>query len=177
LAEVERRVAALENQSPRAAPPPRGQWWLLDRLAGHTGEGWERDGVAGAIAFGGRVRTPGSGDVMWQVEQPAHAALDGNIEAATTVLAALGHPVRLTLLRALLRGATSLADLMELPDMGTTGQLTHHLRELRAAGLVVSARRNHYAVAPDRVVPVLITIAAALGSISLTDNDEGKEDS
>ena len=39
----------------------------------------------------------------------------------------------------------------------------HHLRELRAAGLVVSQRRNHYAIPAERVVPLLVIVAAALG--------------
>lgn len=57
----------------------------------------------------------------------------------------------------------TLADLQEIPGSGTSGQLHHHLRELRGAGLVVSRRRNDYAIPAERVVPVLVILAAALG--------------
>lgn len=145
-----------------------GQWWLLDHVSRRQGPEWDRDEVSGAIAFGGHVRSRGTGEISWQVEHPAHAMLDA-IGSASTVLAAMGHPVRLELLRALIRGASTLAELRELPDMGTTGRLTHHLGELRSAGLIVSARRNHYALASNRVVPVLVMVAAALGPTALLD--------
>ena len=34
---------------------------------------------------------------------------------------------------------------------------------LASAGLIVQHRRNHYAIPADRVVPVLVAVAAALG--------------
>jgi hypothetical protein len=37
------------------------------------------------------------------------------------------------------------------------------LRELRAAGFVGSHARNRHAIPPDRVVPLLVTVAAAMG--------------
>lgn len=176
LAALEARLSALEGAA--AVNPPRppagaaGQWWILDGLARHDGPAWERADTSGAIAFAGRVHTPGAGDVTWQVEHPAHAPLHLDLAAAAGVLAALGHPVRLALLRALLDGATTVAELNDISGMGTSGQLAHHLRELRAAGLVVSARRNHYAVAPDRVVPILVMIAAAVGPAALLAQQE-----
>lgn len=55
-------------------------------------------------------------------------------------------------------------DLQQIATLGTTGQLQHHLRELRTAGVVEQPRRNDYAVAVDRVVPCLVMIAAAAGT-------------
>ena len=76
----------------------------------------------------------------------------------------LGHPARLRILRQLLRGARTLGELQEaLPDAGSSGRLHRHLRELRAAGLVISRRRNDYAVPAERTVPVRVMLAAALG--------------
>src|SRR5689334_4378883 len=49
-------------------------------------------------------------------------------------LAALGHPVRLRLLLAVLRGATGTAELAEVPGIGTSGRIYHHTRTLTAAG-------------------------------------------
>lgn len=166
VARLQARVAALEASSP--APQPADEsagddWWLLDRLAGHTGPGFRAGESAGSLAYGGRVTTPGAGSVVWQLEHPLPAVLDADLVTAANVLGALGHPLRLEILRRLLLGARTLADLQEIPGAGTAGQLHHHLRELRGANLVVSRRRNDYAVPAERVVPVLVMLAAALG--------------
>ena len=49
-----------------------------------------------------------------------------------------------------------------MPGARTSGQVHHHLRELRSAGLVLAAR-NHFTVVPERVLPVLVAVAAAAG--------------
>lgn len=117
------------------------------------------------LRYGGRVTAPGTGtgSVVWQLEHPLPDVLDADLGVAADVLGALGHPLRLEILRRLLLGARTLADLQEIPGSGTSGQLHHHLRELRGTGLVVSRRRNDYAVPAERVVPVLVILAAALG--------------
>ncbi len=145
---------------PEVAPDP---FWLLDRLARNTGPAFARGEVAGSIAYGGRVRAPGAGELVWQLEHAVPEILEADLGTASAVLAALGHPLRLEILRRLLLGARSLAELQEIPGTGTSGQVHHHLRELRAAGLVVSQRRNHYAISAERVVPLLVIVAAALG--------------
>ncbi len=143
--------------------PDGGTWWLLDQLAQHTGPGFARDDTSGSLAYGGRVTAPGTGSVVWQIEHPLPDVLDADLGVAADVLGALGHPLRLEILRRLLLGARTLAGLQEIPGSGTSGQLHHHLRELRGAGLVVSRRRNDYAIPAERVVPVLVILAAALG--------------
>jgi DNA-binding transcriptional ArsR family regulator len=170
LAEIQRRLGALErtmagDAEPRPPGPslPGDRFWLLERLARNTGPAFSRGEVAGSLAYGGRVRAPGAGELVWQLEHPAPDVLDADLEAVAAVLGALGHPLRLEIVRRLLLGARTLAELQEIPGTGTSGQLQHHLRELRAAGLVTSERRNHYAVPADRVVPLLVMIAAALG--------------
>jgi DNA-binding HxlR family transcriptional regulator len=80
--------------------------------------------------------------------------LSGNI-------AAIGHPVRLLLLHRVLSGAGSVAELQEREPGGTTGQLYHHLRQLVAAGWLRVAARGRYSVPPERVVPLLVILAAA----------------
>ncbi len=160
---LERRVAALEGE-PAPGPEPEGdRWWLLEHLARNAGPAFARDGVAGSVAYGGRVRAPGTGEIVWQMEHPASDVLEGDLDAAAAVLAALGHPVRLNILRRIALGAQTVGELQELAGTGTSGQIHHHLRQLRAAGLIVQQRRNHYAIPADRVVPVLVAVAAALG--------------
>lgn len=148
----------------RAVPAPAERWWLLDKLARNTGAEFTRDGVEGSLAYGGRLRAPGAGEIVWQLEHGVPDVLDADLGAASTVLSALGHPLRLEILRRLLLGAHTLAELQEVSETGTSGQVHRHLRELRATGLVVSQRRNHYAVPPERVVPLLVIVAAALGT-------------
>lgn len=46
-------------------------------------------------------------------------------------------------------------------DIGYTGQLHHHLRQLVAAGWLQSAGRGRYRVPAQRVVPLLAIVAAA----------------
>ena len=65
------------------------------------------------------------------------------------------------LLQAVLGGAHTVRALEALPGLGTTGQIYHHLRELQRAGWLSLARRNHYEVAGERVVPLLVALAAA----------------
>ena len=174
IEQMQARLAVLEaagmSEGARAGaarPPgpavPADPFWLLDRLARNTGEEFERGEVAGSVAYGGRVRAPGSGELVWQLEHSVPDILDADLEAVSDVLAALGHPLRLEILRRLLLGARTLGELQEIEGTGTTGQVHHHLRELRSAGLVVSQRRNDYAIPAERVVPLLVIVAAALG--------------
>ena len=79
----------------------------------------------------------------------------------STTLAALGHPVRLLLLRQVLSGAGTVAELQKRVELGTSGQLYHHLRQLVGAGWLQVAARGRYAVPPERVVPLLVVLAAA----------------
>ena len=158
LAAVEERLAALEGATPERPPARRGTWWLLDNLTSDV----ERDGVGGSVAYGGVTRTPGGGELVWQAEHAVADVLDTDLSSVATVLAALGHPVRLELVRRILLGAHTLTQLQQVPGARTSGQVHHHLRELRSAGLVLAAR-NHFTVVPERVVPVLVSLAAAAG--------------
>jgi hypothetical protein len=163
-ARVEALEAAGKGGSPAPGPALSGeQWWLLDNLARNTGPIFSRGEVHGSLAYGGRVRAPGAGELVWQLEPAVPAVMEADLGAVSAVLGALGHPLRLEILRHLLLGARTLGELQEIPSTGTSGQVHHHLRELRAVGLVVSQRRNHYAIPADRVVPLLVIVAAALG--------------
>lgn len=172
VSELERLVALMwEGHSERQ--PPRSildsdRYWALARLAERTGPEFEKEGVAGSLLYAGRATTPGGGDLIWQAEHPLPGVLEETWENAAGVLAALGNPVRLEIVRRLLLGGVTVQQLQEMPELGTSGQLYHHLRELQAAGLVTQRRRGHYGVAPDKVVPSLIIIAAAASMAAVT---------
>ena len=75
-------------------------------------------------------------------------------------LAALGNPVRLTLLQQILRGASTVNALSEVQGLGTSGQIYHHLRQLTAEGWLHSPSRGVFAVPPTRVVALLAILVA-----------------
>lgn len=164
LDDLERRLAALEA---RAAAPTvaggspdeagrGGAFWALDRLRGLAGED-------GGVLVTGTAPLPGGGRAEWQEGVPAAALLADDWEPAADALAALGSPVRLRLLQAVLTGtATTAGALTDLPGVGTTGQTNHHLRRLVTAGWLrpaVGAGRGTYEVPLPRVVPLLAVLA------------------
>jgi DNA-binding transcriptional ArsR family regulator len=172
VTELERRVAVLEDgrggRTPQRPIVDTDKFWALARLAERTGPEFDKEGVAGSLLFAGRATTPGGGDLIWQAEHPLPAVLAEGWEDAAVVLAALGNPVRLEIVRTLLLGGETIQELQEIPGLGTSGQLYHHLRDLQSAGLVTQRRRGRYGVAADKVVPALIIIAAAENMAAVT---------
>ncbi len=133
-------------------------FWVLTGLRQRLGavEG-------GGITYAGTVETPG-GSVEWQYGLPTETLLaldEGAIESASSRLAALGHPIRLRLMLAVVRGISSPAELAALDGMGTSGQIYHHLRTLTAAGWLRSAGRSRLEVPAERLVPLLVAVTAA----------------
>jgi DNA-binding transcriptional ArsR family regulator len=172
VSELERRVALIADgrgeHQPRHPIVDTQRYWALARLAERTGPEFEKDGVAGSLLYAGRATTPGGGDLIWQAEHPLPGVLAERWEDAAGVLAALGNPVRLEIVRRLLLGGETVQELQEIPELGTSGQLYHHLRDLQSAGLVTQRRRGRYGVAADKVVPSLIIIAAAASMAAVT---------
>jgi len=165
LEEVEQRLEALEARlaktRPAGAPPPDqdDRFWALSGLKDRTGE-------RGAVVFAGALTTQDGAGYEWQHGMLADDLL-GELAAAedatrfTDVLAALAQPVRLRLLLAVLNGRHTSAELGSIDGSGTTGQLYHHLRQLVAAGWLRSAGRGRYQIPPERVIPLLVALAAA----------------
>ncbi|WP_422772010.1 ArsR/SmtB family transcription factor [Plantactinospora sp. WMMC1484] len=168
VAELERRMAALEERVQPAAdapgpppPPAEGAFWALDGLKARLTEyGAEQ----GAVLYTGSVRLPTHERYDWQYGLPTETVLEteeGEWTEVAESFAALGHPVRLRLLREILAGRRTAAELTELDGLGTTGQLYHHLRQLVAAGWLHSPGRARYEVPAGRVVPLLVAITIA----------------
>lgn len=133
---------------------------------------WALDGLrvrlppegAGAVLFTGFVALPTGEHYEWQhgarVEDLVPAEFDQDWTESAACLAALGHPVRLQLLHAILHGTRTASELTELGGVGTSGQIYHHLRQLTAAGWLRASSRGRYTVPPERVVPLLTVLAA-----------------
>lgn len=161
LAALEARVAELERPG-RADTAAAGanyaeHFFVLEALK-------ERGGDDGAIVFAGVVPVEGAPEpVQWQygssvedIENLDWSALAGNLDA-------LGHPVRLSILHAVHSGASTVAGLKERAEFGTSGQIYHHVNLLVAAGWLVTRKRGHYAIPPERLVPLMVVLTASRG--------------
>lgn len=165
LAELEQRVARLESATAARSTAPASRaggdtFWALEGLRDRTPED-----TAGAVLLTGLVDLPTGEHYEWQQGHPVtdvlHRELDQDWTGTAASLAALGHPVRLLLLHAILHGTRTAAELTGLDGVGTTGQIYHHLRQLAGAGWLRTTSRGQYAVPPDRVVPLLAVLAAS----------------
>ncbi|MEU3736489.1 MULTISPECIES: helix-turn-helix domain-containing protein [unclassified Streptomyces] len=158
VAELERRMAELESAGPAAPAVGEGDFWALDALkARHP----VSDDADGAVMFTGSVRVPTGHRYEWQYGLLTETVFEGDWAETAESFAALGHPVRLRLLREILGGLRTAADLAALDDVGTTGQIYHHLRQLTGAGWLHTTERGRYEVPAGRVVPLLVVLTAA----------------
>ncbi|WP_316570407.1 ATP-binding protein [Neobacillus sp. YIM B06451] len=99
------------------------------------------------------------------------------------ILAALGNKQRLEIIRTLLIKPKTASELVELLNMGTTGQLYHHLKPLLGSNLISQDERGGaYKVPIERTLPLLLLLSAVTeiydtGSyLSLMDVRENAED-
>ncbi|MFJ9598352.1 ArsR/SmtB family transcription factor [Streptomyces althioticus] len=158
MTELERRIAALEAADRTAPSMGEGDFWALEGLKEQLAELKAADG---GVLFTGAVRLPTGERYDWQHGTLTSDLLTYEWPDAAESLAALGHPVRLRLLREITGGRRTAAELAELDDIGTTGQIYHHLRQLTAAGWLHSTGRGRHEVPAGRVVPLLVALAAA----------------
>ncbi|MFD9720821.1 ArsR/SmtB family transcription factor [Streptomyces sp. NPDC059076] len=161
VAELERRLAALEERDGQEEPVRaggRGDFWALEGLKDRLTQAGAGDG---GVMFTGAVRLPTDERYEWQYGTLTESLWELDWNRAADSFAALGHPVRLRLLREILGGRRTAAELTELDGLGTTGQIYHHLRQLSAAGWLHTVGRGRYEVPPVRVVPLLVALTAA----------------
>lgn len=179
LAELERKVAALESTStgksaalgsapragttavddaPRSATDDGGPgvgedtFWALTGLIDHLGD-------EGGITYTGHTTPPGAeAPVSWQMGLSTPALRELDFAAAAPALAALGHPVRLELLQVIYDGTTTVAELGHDERFGTTGQIYHHVNALAGAGWLENSRRGHWRVPAQRIIPLLTLV-------------------
>lgn len=160
LGRLERRIDALVDHlsgpspdTPPSAPPALPEeFWALNGLK-------DRVPSPGAVLYAGAVDLP-IGHVEYQWGRPTDPLLRADWGERAERVAALGHPLRLSLLRMLLDGERTVAQLVDELDLGSTGVAYHHLNQLQTAGWVTSPRRGVWAVPATRVVPLLAIITA-----------------
>lgn len=159
---VARLEAHIDAQDPQPGPAPvldEERFWALtglqSRLQDHPAT------AAGAVMVVGSLTLPDGAPVAWQQAAGTSGMWETDWSDQAAVFAALGHPVRLTLLRHILSGTQTTAELADVASLGTTGQLHHHLRQLVAAGWVRQVSRGSYEVPAQRVVPLLACLVGA----------------
>ncbi|MGP3956634.1 hypothetical protein ACTWPT_11590 [Nonomuraea sp. 3N208] len=165
IAELERRVALLEEAPARRPPPadapPRpiadAPLDLLDLIRSRAGGEARPDTVmyGGAVTFEDR-------HYMWAMEHAAGEVADAHWARAAALLERLGSGPRLALLAALLKEPRTRRELQEALGETSTGHLYHHLKDLQSAGLLIQPRRGEYAIAPHAVVPLMTIVAVAM---------------
>ncbi len=125
IADLERRIELLEGLR-----RPTEQFGPPEDAA-------ETANDSGTVSDGGEVTL--NGRVVWNIGLVAERILDLPDATGATVLASLGHPARAALVRRLLTGPATVADLQQASGGASTGQLYHHLRTL--AAVLVDRRR------------------------------------
>jgi hypothetical protein len=145
-------VDAARASSAPAASTSGDLFWALDGVK-------QRLDPPGGVVFAGSVAVP-AGPVDWQITLTTEGLLAADWSQAAPSLAALGNATRLGVLQAVVGGADTVAQISSEGGLGSTGQLYHHLGQLVATGWLVAAGRGRYAVPPERVVPLLVVLAA-----------------
>ncbi|PWH06115.1 ArsR family transcriptional regulator [Brachybacterium endophyticum] len=168
IARLEQRIvdlgARLDALEGRPAPDPTtptasgtatdddDPFWALNSLKSRMPE-------PGGVVFAGSV-DPGMGHVEYQWGRPTDPLLRADWAERAERVAALGHPLRLSLLQRLLDGERPVAQLVDELDLASTGVAYHHLNALQGAGWVTSPTRGTWSIPPTRVVPLLAIITA-----------------
>jgi DNA-binding transcriptional ArsR family regulator len=132
--------------------PGSDRFWALTALK-------ERMPAPGGVVYAGSVDV-GLGHVEYQWGRPTDPLLRADWADRAERVAALGHPLRLSLLHRLLEGECTVAQLVDELDLASTGVAYHHLHQLQGAGWVTSPARGTWTVPASRVVPLLTIITA-----------------
>ncbi|MBK0332309.1 helix-turn-helix domain-containing protein [Brachybacterium sp. MASK1Z-5] len=135
-----------------ADPTASDRFWALNALKSQLP-------APGGVVYAGAVDLP-IGHVEYQWGRPTDPLLRADWADRAERVAALGHPLRLSLLQKLLESECTVAQLVNELDLASTGVAYHHLHQLQAAGWVTSPARGTWSVPPTRVVPLLAIITA-----------------
>ncbi|MFC9972948.1 ArsR/SmtB family transcription factor [Spirillospora sp. NPDC127200] len=160
LSTMEKRLRALEARvtelEERLAAAPGGTAGTGGGTGGDAGDHED----TGHVGYGGTARLGGY-EWSWQVTRAPGWLLERPAAPLAAVLQAAGQPARLEVLRLLLTGPRTVAELQSELGLGSTGQLYHHLKALTGAGLVEQTERAVYRLPGRAVFPLLAMLSAA----------------
>lgn len=158
------RVDVLDAQQPTTpavaeSPADSDAFWALAGMQSRLAD--VPSTTDGAVMLVGSLTLPTGAPVSWQQSVGTAGMLETEWTERAAAFAALGHPVRMELLRHILSGVHATADLASIEALGTTGQLHHHLRQLLSAGWVRQSGRGNYEIPAARIVPLLACVLGA----------------
>jgi len=127
-------------------------------------------GTGGSIYFSGYFHNESGGSRWEPQERSVQQLLSADGEKMAKILAALGHIQRLDILRMVLEKPHTGTELVERLNMGTTGQLYHHIKALAGADLLLQEERGgSYTIPPHRTLPLLVLLAAVSELLDTSD--------
>lgn len=100
----------------------------------------------------------------WDMNRSGDILLNMNDDKVAKVLSALASRQRLAILKSILRSPGSAADLVERLNLGTTGQVYHHLKALQSADLITQEERGLFIFKGHRV-PGLIMLLVGVSEM------------
>lgn len=117
----------------------------------------------GYVSGFGYYESPETGKaIRWSMPEASASSLhDVDLDAASRVLAALGHAQRMRIALLLTRRPSSVNEIVDELGMGTTGAAYHHVNVLQGAGIVEAAERGSFNIVPERL-PMLLSVLAGL---------------
>lgn len=154
VAATEARLDALEARPSSDSLAERrglgGDLWAVTELGRQVA-------APGAVMLVGDVVTPDGGRALWQEGRTTSDLLADDWFERAASLASLAHPVRLKIVRLALDGPVTAKELADRDDLGSTGQVYHHLKQLTSAGWL-HARAGRHSVPTERVVPLMAVV-------------------
>jgi DNA gyrase subunit B len=114
------------------------------------------------VSYYGFFETDGQG-FFWDINRSGEVLLGLDDEKVAKVLTALASKQRLAILKSILKKPGSALDLVERLNLGTTGQVYHHLKALLSADLVMQEERGLYCFKGHRVSGLLMLLAGVVG--------------
>jgi DNA gyrase subunit B len=124
----------------------------------------------GGVFYSGKYRGEKSSFRWEPQERRVSQLLELDGDKAAKVLAALGQKQRLDILRSVLKEPLTGSELLERLNMGTTGQLYHHIKALVGADLLIQEERGgRYSIPAHRALPLLLLLAATSDLLDTSD--------
>lgn len=156
LSDIQELVSQLTNETtPSTSAKSREHHSIVTIQEGRT------ETEQGSLFYSGQYRGENR-HYRWEPqERQVVQLLELDGEKAAKVLAALGHQQRLDILRTVLKEPLTGPEIVERLNMGTTGQLYHHIKALMAADLLTQEERGgKYSLPSHRSLPLLLLLAA-----------------
>ncbi|WP_245583617.1 ATP-binding protein [Paenibacillus assamensis] len=124
---------------------------------------------SGNVYYAGQYQANGQ-LLRWEPkDKQLEQLLQISTEKSSKILSALGSKLRLDIIIAILNESLTGAEMVEKLNMGTTGQLYHHLKALNGANLIEQDKSGRYTVPDHRKLPLLLLLSAAADMLDTSD--------